>query len=341
MREYVESGQHGGGTPVLIHQRVFAGLEREAGDCSGLLFGSASPDEVVVEDFVPGMSGAQRPEAVGYFRVTSNEEELAQTTWDAGLLPVVLVFRREAEGLTLAQTVVKQRLGETTPSHRVLFRAETEPTAWVDEAETRPLKRIVWPVVAIAAGLALGAGIYTWVSGSGERPEPVKEARAPEPAPIPEADRVVAPPVPPPKADRDVHQEIRETLGKWAATMMTSDFAGHAELYAASVDPYFTKGPATRAEIADEVWGNLKRYGPMTTYRISDLTIAALDADHAIANYRKTWATAGRRFAGDRREQMKFAREGAAWRITSQQELKSTKSSRTPASPRQRKATGR
>jgi hypothetical protein len=79
----------------------------------------------------------------------------------------------------------------------------------------------------------------------------------------------------------------------------------------------------------------------MTTYRISDLTIAPLDADHAIANYRKIWSTAGRRFAGDQREQMKFARQGDAWRITSQQELKSTKSSRTPASPRPRKATGR
>lgn len=345
MREYVEWRGNVGGTQVRIHRRVLAGLEREAGDYGGFLFGTVAPTELVVEDFAVGPSGPDGAEPVGYFRVTSNEEEIAQTAWDAGRLHMVLVFRRDAEGLSLAHSVVKPRERAagiaSAPSHRVLFRAEA---AEIAEAQTpeRPMRRLVWPVAAILAGLVLGAGAYTWISGGGERPRAeqqqraadpapaaVDQARTPEPPPTPavaptqsEADRAVDPAKALSKADRaKMQREIRESLDLWTASMLAGDAGGHASLYAASVGPYFTKSRATRAEVADEVRRMLKRYGRMTTYKISDVTIAAVDADHAIANFRKAWSTAGRKFAGEERDQLKFAREGAAWRITSHQEL--------------------
>jgi hypothetical protein len=46
------------------------------------------------------------------------------------------------------------------------------------------------------------------------------------------------------------------------------------------------------------------------------------DAKHAIANFRKQWKTAGNKFSGDEKEQLKFERQGSAWLITSEQELK-------------------
>jgi hypothetical protein len=66
----------------------------------------------------------------------------------------------------------------------------------------------------------------------------------------------------------------------------------------------------------------MARYGPVRKYKISDLTVAAVDGNHAIANFRKEWATQGNKFAGAEREQLRFVREGSEWRIASEQELK-------------------
>jgi hypothetical protein len=124
------------------------------------------------------------------------------------------------------------------------------------------------------------------------------------------------------RADRvEIQNQVRETLGLWTASLLAGDVEGHASVYAESVAPYFTKSRVSREQVAAEVRGMLKRYGRLTTYKISDVTIAPVDADHAIANFRKSWSTVGRRFAGEEREQLKFAREGSGWRITSEQEL--------------------
>jgi hypothetical protein len=61
----------------------------------------------------------------------------------------------------------------------------------------------------------------------------------------------------------------------------------------------------------------------LTEYRISDITVSPSGPNRAIANFRKRWKTAGGRFAGEEREQLRFAREdGGEWQITSEQELK-------------------
>ncbi len=334
MREYVD--WESDGTMVRVHRRVFAGLEREEGDVSGTLFGTAAPGAVVVEDFALGAGSPEGMAPVGYFRVASGEAEIG----DAGLRSVVLLFRREADGLRLARVAVPPReavLEGTPSSHRVLYRAEAPARA--DEeldppAESGP-RRWLWPAVAIAVGLLLGALGYTWLSGSREPAEGARE-RPVDPMPVPPPSVETPPPAPSlsQSADRleehkavtrvdraEIQSQVRETLQLWTASLLAGDVEGHASLYAESVAPYFTKARVTRTQVADEVRRMLKRYGRVTTYKISDVTIAPVDADHAIANFRKAWSTAGRRFEGEEREQLKFVREGSSWRIMSEQEL--------------------
>ncbi len=216
--------------------------------------------------------------------------------------------------------------------------------------------RFVLPLLAIVTGFAIGGAAYlatrgelprdaSKVSHSGDAARPAAPVTAPPPAgetPVPppvaqapitpssgrtgataEADRAIDPGKPASAALRaQVQREIRDLLSEWRESLLNEDVTAHANLYASTVGPYFRKSHATRAEIAGEVRRMLKQYGSLTTYKISDVTIAPVDENHAIANFRKQWKTASNRFSGEEREQLKFARHGDRWVITSEQELK-------------------
>jgi hypothetical protein len=100
MREYVDWEE--GRTRVRVHRRVLAGLEREPpGAVAGLVFGTVSPGEVLIEDYATGVEQADSPlEPVGYFRVIDGPEETAVEP-GFGLLSVLLLFRRGDDRVTL------------------------------------------------------------------------------------------------------------------------------------------------------------------------------------------------------------------------------------------------
>lgn len=333
-----------------------------AAEMTGVLLGSVSPSarEVLVEDFLPlgrgGEFDGRSTPAVGYFVAGDlREEDRAFVARHfAGRPHVVLRFELGNDGVRLANVLVepdglqpeRPAIPGATPKHRVLYRAgeepaDEEPAGEVVEAEREAsgLRRFFWPAVAIAAGFLIGGTAYMTLRGDSPR-GPAAEARntAPpkDPMPVPPPTAVApadAPPkaAPPNEADRtveppanraEVQSGVRASLDRWRASLLSQDIDGHVALYAPSVGPYFTKSRVTRNQIADEVRQMVKRYGPVNQYKISDLTVAPLDANHAIANFRKQWQTAGNKFSGAEREQLRFARQGSEWLITSEQELK-------------------
>ncbi len=343
MREYLDWQQEGGPVKIRIHRRVLAGLERQGLESfRGVALGSASPEarEVVVEDFALLGPGGEFEEhllpAVGYFR-SGLELTDEDRDWVARQFPgkphVVLLFEAGAEGVRLSRVLVEPQGLQSTrrpaaPStHRVHYRAGEPPPAVRDlEADPEPLwRRFLWPAVAIVGGLLIGGGAYTALHESPPRnptpaPQPVSEAPVASPvSPASnEADRSMSPP--PNRAE--VQQQVRAVLDRWSESLLNNDVDAHAAAYAPWVGPYFTKARVTRAEIAAEARQTLKQYGLLKDYRISDVTVAVVDANHAIANFRKQWSTAGNRFAGAEREQLKLTRQGSEWLITSEQELK-------------------
>jgi hypothetical protein len=352
MREYVEWEQ--GRTRVRIHRRVLAGLEREGpGSVAGVVFGTVSPSgtEVAIEDYAAGTAtGSGSLEPVGYFRL-GDGADVGEGDVGLGLHHVMLMFRRDPDGVTLERLYVKQGPGagaavSTGAGHRVLYRAGEATAEREDELlEDRSWRRFLWPAVAIAAGLVIGAMAYMWMSGgvrggteaARERPadpmpapSPAVNPPAPEPAPKQQAtpatssaDRSIEPSRPVSRAERaEIQKQVRAAIERWSQSLLRGDVDGHAAVYAQSVGPYFTKNRVSRGEVAEEVRRMLKRYGPLTTYKISDVSVAATDSDHAIANFRKRWSTEGGKFAGEEKEQLKFVRDGSEWRIASEQELK-------------------
>ncbi len=359
MREYVEWQQDGGRVRIRIHRRVLAGLEREeSAEFRGLLLGKVAPgtSEVLVEDCAQLTPAENSLPAVGYFRVAPGKAELSDVDRAAFLgrfedpLNNLLLFERSADGVRPAQILLRSAAeperetaaesAPAAPGHRVLFREGLpEPENVEAEVGERSPRRFLWPVVAIAAGLATGVFGYLAMSGDSRTQEnraakPVDPMPAPAPGEAPatppirdtssnHADRSVDPSKPLTRAERaEVQQQIRGVLSRWSESLLQGDLETHANLYASSVGPYFTKNQVSRTEIADEMQRMVKRYGAMTTYKISDVTISPSDANHAIANFRKQWGTAGRKFAGEEREQLKFVREGSEWLIASEQELK-------------------
>ena len=119
-----------------------------------------------------------------------------------------------------------------------------------------------------------------------------------------------------------MQRDIKSLLDAWRESLLADDIDEHASVYARSVGPYFSRSRVTRAQIRDEVRRTRDRYGKFTTYEISSVTIAPVDAAHAIANFRKHWDTASRKYSGEQREQLKFVREGTDWLISSEQDLK-------------------
>jgi hypothetical protein len=358
MREYLDWQQDRGPVRVRIHRRVLAGLEREGAEgMSGLVLGSVSESarEVRVEDFAPlGPGGALDPSlsAVGYFvtgELTDDDRAFVAQHF-AGTAHVLLRFEVSIEGVRLANVMVEPdglQPGRPNPPvtparHRVHYRAGEVPARPVPEvgteteAEAEPSnwRRFLWPAVAIVAGFLIGGAAYMALRG--ESPTPATEARQEEAPkdPMPAPPPVTTPSVPAPSsndADRvgeaapnraDVQQGVRTTLDRWRSTLLAQDLQGHVGLYSAEVGPYFAKSRMSREEIAGELRQMVGRYGPMRKYKISELTIAPVDANHAIANFRKEWATQGNRFTGAEREQLRFVRDGSDWRIASEQELK-------------------
>ena len=156
---------------------------------------------------------------------------------------------------------------------------------------------------------------------------PVTPASTPRPSPFDrsaEANRSVDPGAGrAPAVDRgDAQQQIRSTITRWADTLVDGNLDAHVNLYAPTVSPYFTKRNASRAQIGDDVRQMLGRYGKMTVYKISDVNVTPVDANHAFVTFRKEWETEGKKFSGEEREQFKMTRKGADWLIASEREVK-------------------
>lgn len=349
MREYVEWQQ--GRTRVRVHRRVIAGLEREApGQVAGVVYGSVTAGDVAIEDYSIGAGSGGGPlEPVGYFRVVETADDAAEES-GFGRLHVVLVFRRGPDGVELERLHVRPEQRPAAAGggagHRVLYRAVSdEPPAAT--AEGGPWRRLIWPVAAVVLGLVIGAGAYMWMSGGPRTDSPVRESAGgaaavpmpPPPAVSPpalsppatekeappsqsQADRLIDPETPLSRTERAaIQREVKEALRRWSESRMRGNIDAHADAYADTVEPYFKKARASRDEVEQEVRRSQERYGRLTTLRISDVQVAATDRDHAIANFRKRWSTAGQRFAGEEKEQLKFVRDGGRWKIASEQEL--------------------
>jgi hypothetical protein len=361
MREYLDWQQDSGRVRVRVHRRVLAGLEREGAELmSGVALGTVSESarEVLVEDFAPlGPGGELDPSlpAVGYF-VTgelTEDDRAFVARYFAGTPHVVLRFEVGADGVRLANVLVEPDGGQTqqrpaapagaAPRHRVHYRAGELPAREVaaePEESEAGWRRLLWPAVAIIAGFLIGGTAYMALRN--DSPQPTTETRqeapkdtmpAPPPASVPPAAEPAAPAEAPPsnEADRssemsanrsEVQQGVRTTIDRWRTTLLSQDIDSHVALYAPSVGPYFTKNRMSRPEIAEEIRQMVKRYGPIRKYKITELTIAPVDANHAIANFRKEWATQGNRFTGAEKEQLRFVRQGSEWQIASEQELK-------------------
>ena len=224
-------------------------------------------------------------------------------------------------------------------THRVLFRADTpplEPTPIVEEPAASSVRRVLWPALAIAAGLVIGGAAYLTLHDDKPRAalptesvrvappkDPIPEPLPPPPPPVTSADRAVIEPRPNRvETPQQIQQQVRDVLNRWRTALLKRDLAAYTSLYAPSVGPYYTKSRVSREMISDEVRDIVKRYGPIVVFNLKDITVAPVDSTHAVANFRKMWVTASNKFAGEERQQLKLAKFDTRWLITSEQELK-------------------
>jgi hypothetical protein len=329
------------GPIVRVHRRVLAGIDREpTAEYRALLLGTSSEREIVVEDFhrlaagaaidpkTGWLPGERRPSlpVVGAAMVRSGDD--LRLTDDDGAqipdsVPVLLLFQRSRGGVQWADAWVRS----------------PEPDV-ASEAPVHHHHRYLWPAIAAAAALLIIGAAYVTADRDARRaqaradasakpaqppladwkpapappqPAPPAAVRTPAPAPANEADRTTEP--------GDVRHQVRSVLEEWRESLLNRNVDQYTNLYAPTVGPYFRENRVSRAQIANEVRRMLGRYGPLTSYKISNVTIAPVDQNHAIANFRKEWKTAGDTFSGAERAQLRFERLNGDWRITSEQEL--------------------
>jgi hypothetical protein len=290
---------------------------------------------------------------LGYFRMRRGQGLLLDENdravfdrWFPSPEAILLLFERQDGRVDWAD--VRLQHGVAAPPEAVATEAaaeEAQPEAPVRAA--RP--RYLWPAVAGGAVLLIVGAAYLAADHDARRHDgAVATASKPHP-PLPEWRPVPAPvqPTPTPgppvaappgnaEADRTVdgghgvtpeskeraRKEIRAVLERWRQSLLANDVNSYVSLYAPSVGPYFRENRVDRAQIAGEVQRMLNRYGAVTSYKISAVTIAPVDENHAIANFRKEWRTERNAFSGAEKAQLRFVRENGQWLIASEQELR-------------------
>jgi hypothetical protein len=298
---------------------------------------------------------------IGYFRVgAGGDTRIEDVELDQFKrhfpqpLALFLLFRRSDDRLVWSDAYVQpgavEAAAPVAASDSPL--REQAPPPRVEPPQRPASKRRLWPALAaVAVGAIIGAAYVmrsdhstpsryrdTAAVPKRARPpladwKPVDPRSSPATTPVGpssahrdspfEADRSVdTASAGPPENRAEVQRDIRNLLEQWRDSMLHQDVDTYTSLYAPSVGPYFHDNRVTRAQVGDEVRRTLSRYGPLSTYKISDITIAPVDESHAIANFRKEWRTARNNFAGAEKSQLRFVRQNGQWKIASEQELK-------------------
>jgi hypothetical protein len=294
--------------------------------------------------------------AVGYFKVgpagvriaDDDRDEFSRHFLDA--LNILVLFQRDAGGTRLEESWVQPgplARERQTPSPRVAPPAAAPRPLREDEnePEARRPSHLFGQIAAVGAGFLIGVVAYLALRGEKPRPLPpappaaaysvapagrsAPKGAAPVPKASPfdnqgsDADRAVEPVNMGASGNRgEVQQQIRQVLGRWSDTLIHNDVGAHVNLYAPSVSPYFRQSHAGRDQVRDDIRRMVDRYGPITSYKISDLTVTPVNANQAVATFHKSWQTAGNKFSGEEKERLKFTRQGGDWLIASEQELK-------------------
>ena len=280
----------------------------------------------------------------------------AQTLAKVGLAEGILSGERRAANPVSEQAPPERLSHPERESDRPPLRDRARAAAPSDPDRLRRRPRYLGQIAAVGAGFLLG--VLGYLALRGDKPRTLPSARPPvaaNPSPqIPASatpDGLPAPPTVTPaaaarpspfnadggasEADRSIdpgrgstanraeaQQQIRAALARWRDTLANGDVEGHVNLYASTVSPYFTKSRVSRAQVRDDVRQMLDRYGRMKVYKISDINITPVDANHAVATFRKHWETEGSKFSGEETERVKLTREGTDWLVASERELK-------------------
>jgi len=187
----------------------------------------------------------------------------------------------------------------------------------------RPKRRWLWYTALTALAVVGGALAYQWL-----HPSPGPAAKAPA---APAAESVATKPAPTPAesgaedspAPGTSDTAIQTLLERWARDLKRGDAQAAAACYAPLVSTYFDRHSVTRDAVRGRIRQTLARYGGFDSYRISDVRITPVSDGRAVATFRKSWRTSGRRkFAGEEQERMTLVRDQDAWRISSEQQEK-------------------
>jgi len=192
----------------------------------------------------------------------------------------------------------------------------------LQESEEAP-DRSWWWVAGLVALTLVGAVLgYRSVGPPPAPPAPPapvaqpQPAKIEQPAPPPEAPKVS--PISEPSLSPAMERGIQSAIEQWQHAILSGD----PELIAACYAPRLE-----RARVRQAALRSFQHLGKPAILRVSDLSIAPLADDRAVATFRKHWQTRGPKvFAGEEQEKLVFVRVGEGvpplWKIVSEEETK-------------------
>lgn len=369
---------------IVIRRRVMEGIHHEVNlavaavsnredECGGILLGSRTAGQILVEDFEPVPPEADREaleETLHWFRSSAphglavlgfyrshTRPDFALTEEDGEILrahfgdaeDLVLLIKPGNTDASVADiwvhlhgradavfvpipfplTEAEAPEPEPAPAQPLLLPAPAAiswppPRPRLLEVPEPRNRKWLWFTGFAALGVAAGALGYLWLhpasspapkapaaaptSAAAPKPAPSPPEQAPETAPAPGAADSIA---------------IHELLDRWASALKRGDVQAATACYAPLVSSYFGRHSMTREAVRGRIRKNLAHNGGLDVYRISDVKITPVSDGRAVATFRKTWRTSGRRrFAGEEQERMTLVRHEDAWQISSEQQEK-------------------
>ncbi len=127
---------------------------------------------------------------------------------------------------------------------------------------------------------------------------------------------------PAPQAAASVTEEIRQFIDVWIGTICEKKLDEHCACYADQVDTYFTYKHLSNQRIAHDKVEVLKPYSSLQM-QVANIEVQSATPSDAVVVFDKSWEAHGAKdFSGSEKQSLTLHRFGAAWKITSEEELK-------------------
>ena len=122
---------------------------------------------------------------------------------------------------------------------------------------------------------------------------------------------------------KSTEQAVKDAIERWQRAIRSGEAKQIASCYAPFVERYLDQRNFSNEQVGKAAEESMERYGKPAIFRVSELNLIPVSDSRAIATFRRHWQTSGSKvYAGEEQERLIFVKSGEAWKISSEELLR-------------------